>query len=271
MTFDSDMSLHLIGMPSHGLLEPQRPGPTRTYPRPSRRIAALSSASSCAISAVRDGSNASARTYTTSDTPSMAPVPRALSEYIRAPSHDILDQSAVCTLSWSATGRICKTLNMRDEEPVSRLAANSISTWHFISLTPASSRRTRMSASGKVLNFNIGANVMTLYPSASAESTMRCDCMSHVEATWRRLRKPLQAVMSRRSRLMPSSIDVLNFSGLRFSAYIVCCVSRMASFDVDVCNTWLGYLGEKRSTSSPSTTLLPSPKASLTMPSSAFS
>ena len=72
-------------------------------------------------------------------------------------------------------------------------------------------------------------------------------------------------------RLIPSSRDVLNEPGRRSSTYISFCVSLKAR---DMSESWrifLGYFGSNRRVWPPSTTVLPSPKARFTIPSSFFS
>ena len=88
-------------------------------------------------------------------------------------------------------------------------------------------------ASGIVSYLSICENVMIRRPSSNRLSDMRWFCMSQTDATWRMLRKCFALLISKRSRLTASSIDVLNCSGFRFSAYISRCVSRSASSGVE--------------------------------------
>ena len=210
----------------------------------------------------------------TSVKPLIQPVPSALSDFSSAPSVFISSQSTSTLRLSTDMGRICNTLNLGSllgSPPRSISAANSISTPHFISLRAMSSRSSTISASGKVLYLSIWANVTNLGPVGYAESTIRWFSRSKVLTTCFRLRNFSQSAMLMRSRFTASSMDVVNFSGLRFRANIDFWVSVMVCSMVDVCSTCLGYLGENLSTWSPSTTALPSPNATFTIPSSAFS
>ena len=59
ITFASEMWFHLTGTPRNGSEEPQRPGPTRIYERPSSRMRLLNVSSSSAIFSVASESKAS--------------------------------------------------------------------------------------------------------------------------------------------------------------------------------------------------------------------
>ena len=92
-----------------------------------------------------------------------------------------------------------------------------------------------------------------------------------MDTTFEKERNLPQSDTGMRSRFTASSTEVLKRSGWRFSANIACWVSFIVSSGVEVWSTFLGYLGEKRSTWSPSTTALPRPNATLATPSSGVS
>ena len=197
-------------------------------------------------------------------------MPREHSDFSQAPPQSISSQFTSAKRESADMGRTCSTLK-RCRPSDSRSAANSISTSHFISSRAISRRVRTMSASGKVLYLRIPAKVMYFGPSGNAESTIRILLRSQVETTFPSEGKPEQSSTVSLARLTESLTEVLNFSGRRSIAYIVLWVSRRVRSGVEVCSTCLGYLGEKRSTCSPSTTAFPRPYASFTMPSSGFS
>ena len=115
-------------------------------------------------------------------------------------------------------GLICRTLKMAGE--ASRLAANSISTSHFISSFAMSSRRVIIFASGNMPYFRTDAKVMNFGPSGKVESTMRIFSRSHVLPTFVNEANFGHSASGMRSRFTASSTEVLNESGLRLSANI---------------------------------------------------
>ena len=129
-------------------------------------------------------------------------------------------------------GLICSTLNTAGE--ASRLAANSISTSHFISSRAMSSRRVIIFASGNMPYFSTDAKVINFGPSGKVESTMRIFSRSHVLPTFANEANFGQSASGMRSRFTASSTEVLNESGFRLRAKMLFCVSETVFSGVDV-------------------------------------
>ena len=108
MTLALAMSDHCTGIPVSGSRVPQRPGPMSRYLSPSRAICELWRLISSAISSVRNRSNLSGSTYTTSRMYCNFPFPIPLSAFSNTWVGS-MDRSSMSMLySFLISGLICK-------------------------------------------------------------------------------------------------------------------------------------------------------------------